>query len=401
MRLLISQGADIHAADNLFGTPLCLAILGRHVDVVQLLIRSNADVNQGCGLLGSAAHAACVAGDTAILDTLDRAGADLGARRLTCPITLNVFAALRFVLPGFMLQVNLEPMYAYSNAIVATSSPVALALVCGHEHIVRRCLDKQAVAPLGEKVSMSCLGAVNLLGNGFALGDFPLACFAAWQRNHRMLSLLLERGGDHAIRSEHSVSSDLIAALHAVVEPDFRWCGRGTSADGSSCIRLLVCHSVPVDAPDWKQWGRTALMRAAETTDLTLVEELLGMGASPNAIDGNGRTALMYAMQSGMDSSIACVELLCGSGADIGVIDNAGLTALDLASQTWSAAEYAKLHRVILAHDSRSMFGFPSGTCSRDRGHDEPTEVAATDLVRAAHQANRFRIRRVFQRFRR
>lgn len=217
-----------------------------------------------------------------------------------------------------------------------------------------------------------------------------------------MLSLLLERGGDHAIRSEHSVSSDLIAALHAVVEPDFRWCGRGTSADGSSCIRLLVCHSVPVDAPDWKQGGRTALMRAAETMDLTLVEALLGMGASPNAVDGNGRTALMYAVQSGTDQSITCVELLCDSGADIGLRDNAGLTALDLASQTWSPVEYAKLHRVFLAHDSRPKSGVPPGTYySWDRGYDEPTKVATTDLVRASHQANRFRIRRVLQRFRR
>lgn len=325
VRLLILQGADIHAADNLFCIPLCLAILGRHFDVVQLLIESNVDVNQGCGLLGSTAHAVCVTGDTAILDILDRAGADFGARRLTCPVTLSAFAALRFVLPGFMLQFYLETLVRLFQHHRRNELLVALALDCGHEYIVRRCLDKQAVMPSEEKVSVSCLGAIDIsiLGNGFALGDFTLTCFAAWQRNHRVVSLLLERGGDHAIHSEHSGTSrlDFMAALHGVVEPDFHWCGRGTCTDGSSCIRLLVGHSVPVDAPDWKQWGRTALMRSAETMDLTLIEAIQGVGASPNAVDGNGRTALIYAAQSGTDPSIACVELLCDFGADFGVRD--------------------------------------------------------------------------------
>jgi ankyrin repeat protein len=76
INIIVQAGGDVNAANNQFGTPLCLAAIRRDLAAVTFLIEHNASVNKICNMLGSAAHAACAGGDLAVMRALHTAGAD-------------------------------------------------------------------------------------------------------------------------------------------------------------------------------------------------------------------------------------------------------------------------------------------------------------------------------------
>jgi uncharacterized protein len=78
-----------------------------------------------------------------------------------------------------------------------------------------------------------------------------------------------------------------------------------------------------VDSGD--EFGRTRLMRAAASGDLTAVKALLAQGADVNATTADGYTVLMYAASYG-NSNI--VGFLLEKGANVNARDKSGLTAL-------------------------------------------------------------------------
>jgi hypothetical protein len=60
VEFLMKKGAYVNAHSNNYGTPLCLAVLKGHLDVVKLLLEEHrANVNANGGLLGSALHTSC------------------------------------------------------------------------------------------------------------------------------------------------------------------------------------------------------------------------------------------------------------------------------------------------------------------------------------------------------
>jgi ankyrin repeat protein len=62
-----------------------------------------------------------------------------------------------------------------------------------------------------------------------------------------------------------------------------------------------------------------ALIAAAQRGDLGVVEELFRAGASVQARDGEGRTALLVATEA---DQIAVARALIGAGADVNAKDN-------------------------------------------------------------------------------
>ena len=72
--------------------------------------------------------------------------------------------------------------------------------------------------------------------------------------------------------------------------------------------------------------GTTALMLAASENNLEAVNLLLKAKADVNSCDGDGETALMYALDNPN-----IVEVLLKAGADINIKDEDGCTALDIA----------------------------------------------------------------------
>ena len=98
-------------------------------------------------------------------------------------------------------------------------------------------------------------------------------------------------------------------------------------------VAWLLDRGASVDAvvTDELAEASTALMIAAEDGATDVVATLLKHGAAVNAIDGAGRTALMYAAASIDRGDTAIVDLLLAAGAKTPLRDPEGRTAADLA----------------------------------------------------------------------
>ena len=87
VRDLIENGADINGRDEQGNFPLYAAVVGNHADVVELLIKKGANVNQSkAGDVlpkvernTTALHAASIVGNQAVVELLVNAGADVNA----------------------------------------------------------------------------------------------------------------------------------------------------------------------------------------------------------------------------------------------------------------------------------------------------------------------------------
>jgi uncharacterized protein len=103
-----------------------------------------------------------------------------------------------------------------------------------------------------------------------------------------------------------------------------------------SMVRLLLGWGAEVSAADDK--GVTALMRAAATGTLGVMDALLAAGADPNSVDVGGRTALHHAVA--MRAPESKLVALLDRGVDADVQDAHGESALMLAAgyRDWRAA---------------------------------------------------------------
>jgi ankyrin repeat protein len=73
--------------------------------------------------------------------------------------------------------------------------------------------------------------------------------------------------------------------------------------------------------------GKTALMMAVEQVRPDIVQELIARGASVNIADEDGKTAVMYAAMTGR---LDCIPILVAGGADLSLRDRRGESAMDL-----------------------------------------------------------------------
>jgi ankyrin repeat protein len=72
------------------------------------------------------------------------------------------------------------------------------------------------------------------------------------------------------------------------------------------------------------------LLAAAKAGKTAKVRDLIKAGASVNAKDDKGKTALMWAARNGRTKT---VETLIDKGADVNAKDDEGMTALDWAKE--------------------------------------------------------------------
>jgi ankyrin repeat protein len=76
VRRLIKRDADVNAPGRL-GTPLAVASLNNHAEVMRILLGNMADVNAECGHYGTALQAASYGGHEEVVRMLLHAGADV------------------------------------------------------------------------------------------------------------------------------------------------------------------------------------------------------------------------------------------------------------------------------------------------------------------------------------
>lgn len=90
----------------------------------------------------------------------------------------------------------------------------------------------------------------------------------------------------------------------------------------------------------------TALHQAVQSGDNMAVIMTLGGGADPNALDDDGRTALMYAAYEGR---LEPIVTLTAGGADVNLRASAGFTALDYACK----AGHLEAVKLLVEHGGR------------------------------------------------
>ena len=85
-----------------------------------------------------------------------------------------------------------------------------------------------------------------------------------------------------------------------------------------------------------------ALINTIRSGPLEFVDLFLKRGDNPNAVDKNGRTALMYAAYYGHYEHVGVAKILIAAGANVNATDKNGFTALRFAAQL-RHAEVAKV----------------------------------------------------------
>ena len=108
----------------------------------------------------------------------------------------------------------------------------------------------------------------------------------------------------------------------------------------AEAVERLAAEGASVDAKD--EYGYTAVVKAAAKGHTEVVEALLRLGCDPNAPDpGVGWTALMYAAIKGHGGVVGA--LLEHGGVELDAVDDGGLTALMGAASRGHAAIAAQL----------------------------------------------------------
>jgi ankyrin repeat protein len=140
VRLLLNRGADVNTEHFLFGSPICVAALRRHTQVVVVLLAHKADLALSCHYMVTALHCACFGGDVTIFESMleHGQGKDLAQSHV---VDLGLLA--------FMADMSLGPHQAVhrwrriSRSEAQTKcSPILLAAERCHFDLLRLCRSK-------------------------------------------------------------------------------------------------------------------------------------------------------------------------------------------------------------------------------------------------------------------
>lgn len=254
VQMLVKTESDIDASAGWHGNALQAASYAGHDDTVSVLLDSGANVNTQPGIHGSALQAASRRGRDKVVRLLLDAGADVGAQGTGVP-----------------------------DALLAASEK-------GHDKIVRMLLDAKADADAKAPPSQW----------------FRTPLIAAAQNGHEsVVQMLLDEGADVNADGGATTGPALIAAV---------------SRPGSTCsvklVQMLLDAGADIHAPIT---GTCALIRAIVSNNGDVVSALLKAGADPNVRNGHHGTALHIAMQKEGEAKVGLhmVQMLLDAGADV------------------------------------------------------------------------------------
>lgn len=188
-----------------------------------------------------------------------------------------------------------------------------------------------------------------------AKGLTPLMA-AVWTADRdEVVRLLLERGADvaaeqpsnawtaltYAAVNARTKSLAILAALPSarkLAQSDWKALHYAVQYRSPEGVRVLLSLGAPPDAVDDE--GRTALHRAVGKSDAAMADLLLAGGARPGVADAEGQTALHVAATR---AHVGNVEALLRAGADRKARTKTGETAADVARRCKKAKVLAAL----------------------------------------------------------
>ena len=274
VEMLIKAGADINKADKLFITPLMSAAANGHYDVVKLLIENKADVNKKDVNNTTALHYASSSNYTDIIKLLVENKADINAKTdlhitpIMYSCQLSNYEAVKFLVDN---GAKLDECDIYEENVLH------YAISSGNIEIVEYILNKQDL-----EIPRYALTIASISGNLSLV--------------HYIHSKLKDD------RKENIFSSAFISAAH----------------NGHLDIVRYFFDTSKKDAPK-------AIALASSGGHKNVVEYLLMNGISPNGISDDGKSALIYAIET---SNKDIIELLIKYNVDINMPDDDDITPL-------------------------------------------------------------------------
>ncbi|CAH0020734.1 unnamed protein product [Clonostachys rhizophaga] len=311
VELLLDYGANIHATDQWRCTALHSAVHAGQTEIVRTLIRRGADVNAkhtggdgnidgdyGMNAVLDAVHF----GHIETLEVLLDAGASISDTITREGYTVLHVAAYKGDLAFLRLLLNMKLPMGVDSASFDGSTPLIIATGAGRLDSIRLLLDHGA--------------------------DVSIADYAGWtplhwavNRNHpHIVRLLLDSGADPTVES---VDGDTPLSICP-----FSLEGKDLEDMGE----LLLAAERGWYERDTSRDSLNHLMSAARSGKLDSIASLFEKEqVNANSMDGDGYTALLFAAEAGQD---AAVKLLIELGAEIEAKNSSGETSL------WLAAHY-------------------------------------------------------------
>ncbi|KAH8587984.1 ankyrin repeat-containing domain protein [Bisporella sp. PMI_857] len=322
-RYILSQGADVNAQSEYYGSSLQAASAGGHEKVVELLLKNGADTNAQGGYYGSALQAASAKGHEKIVELLLKNGANVNVQSGYYSSSLQAASAeghekiVKLLLKNGA-DINAQNEY-YGSALQGASAG-------GHEKIVKLLLQNGADINAQSEYHGSALQGASagghekivelLLKDGADVnaqsGHHGSALQAASTKGHKkVVKLLLKNSADVNLQSRHHGNALQAASAEA----------------HEKIVELLLKNGADVNARS-EYYGNALQVASAESHE-KIVELLLQNGADINAQSKYYGSALQGASAKGREK---IVKLLLQNGADVNAKGGHHGSALQAAS---------------------------------------------------------------------
>jgi ankyrin repeat protein len=306
---LLATGKYQVNAKNANGvTPLHIAAFRGNLEVLNVLLKANADPNAVDDEGSTPLHQAVASGHIDCVKALIQAGANINAKDNTLSTPLNVAAYHKFDdIAALLLESGADPNIPNDREF----TPLHHSCAYGYIQLTKLLLQKSANIQAVTKEMSTPLHQ------------------AAFNGHYDIIKLLLEHGAD--------VEFGKSKALHLA-------CFNGHT----KCAELLLQYKANVSCVDEEL--STPLHKAAYNGHLDCVRLLLEHNADINVKDSEGATPLHKASFSGKTE---CVEFLLQKGAEVDALDNCQGTSLHNAA----FKGHAETCEVLLKHGANVNLG--------------------------------------------
>lgn len=303
IKRLLAVGADINDAGILL-----LAVSGKNISVVNLLLEAGADVNLECADGSSPLFNAVRWGSLDMIATLLSAGADIHyLEGDPYPQSAFTFAAQRGDLDIMEVLLKVD---ADINTVVALGPALQCAIEWGEDDIFRVLLKAGADVNARGNTGLTALQLACSIGRGWAL---PLLLQAGAEVN-----LLGGKGGSILQQAVLYCPKGCVELLlNAGADVNLAGGKYGSALQAAAYSNPRVVERLLMAGADVNALGGmygSALQAAACNSDLEIMRLLLSAGADPNAVSGPRGSALQAAAHWGHEKA---VELLLKAGANV------------------------------------------------------------------------------------
>ena len=323
----------------LYITPLDFAILGRHASTVERLAEMGAELDTGAAQFHTAPLLrASQLGYPDMIDVLIRCGAQVNQRDQTGQTALMIATIVKSVgAVDVLLDQGADILLADSHGWSAPS----IAVDHGSVDIVGKFLDAGMGVHVSDEIGwMLLLRAIThghdrvamvkfLIVSGVdvhRVDDCGRSALARAVRRQCLetVEMLIEAGVD-VNQKDHRGRTPLMKAV-GPIQFDARQSAQATAQDETQIASLLLLRGAHIEAVDGR--GQSALMRAAAKGSPENVKLLIEKGADVNRKDSHGETALMLAAGRQRYSQLSSIRLLLDHGARVQHVNDQGQSVL-------------------------------------------------------------------------